>query len=269
MKKPQGKRLFEHAIWLAKRLIKDGKDITEKMETLDYIMEVIKLDIQGVSYSKMIYFDKGYEYYDTIFPPSCYDEQGNIIETLMAKGDNAEICKQNTCLVSAIWKEQSLLESVKNIVKYGYIYHSSNQHTRFYPIFNMHISSNGGHHMTFGYFKHKAYVKCDSFDLTLLFPHVTTDGIKWYNVHSKECIGGVFDFRFAILFELAKLKEQICHVEYIPAVVRTYREIMGDAEAPTLGYYNFCELNYYIRENELLRQELDYLKNRLAEHEQQ
>ena len=43
-------------------------------------------------------------------------------------------------------------------------------------------------------------------DVEALFEHLDTDGVIWINAHTKEKYDEVFDSRFAVLYELARMK---------------------------------------------------------------
>lgn len=60
-------------------------------------------------------------------------------------------------------------------------------------------------------------IEADVYDITEIFNHVKTDGEYWLNVHTNERLKDfngykkVFDFRIAVLFELARMKFQLAN----------------------------------------------------------
>ena len=39
-----------------------------------------------------------------------------------------------------------------------------------------------------------------------IFEHIRTDGLHWYSTHNNIQLGEVYDFRVAIIYEIAKIK---------------------------------------------------------------
>lgn len=58
------------------------------------------------------------------------------------------------------------------------------------------------------YYK-KGKILSDEADTALLYPHINTDGVYWYNAHTNQIIDSVSDFRLAAVFLVAKMKNEL------------------------------------------------------------
>lgn len=112
----------------------------------------------------------------------------------------------------------ALVSKTDNIPYYLYK-HQQNEETffhdrdcRFLPYLNLCIASICDHHRLSAakMSGKKVIVSAEIYDITLLFPHVETDGETWiHNTSLKTENEPVFDFRFALLFSLAKMKYEL------------------------------------------------------------
>ncbi|OZV13653.1 hypothetical protein CIW83_02965 [Tissierella sp. P1] len=179
----------------------------DKILILDYMINVIKLDLQYDLLTTILYSE---EYFSKqvglAFPIYYYDEQGNQFETYPDDGERRKVDLSKDCVLVLSWNRNRLRNSIKNIYKNKFEYHSSNHLAYYFTRIDVCYAYNGTHSISSGVGHKKGFIEAVECDVSKLFDHVYSDGISWYNIHNNSELTIISDFRIAILYELAKIK---------------------------------------------------------------
>lgn len=177
-----------------------NKSDSEKITMLDYIIDILKVDIcsSGIIEPFIVQPSSPYK---TPFPIYIYDESENRIEIFCGK---QEIILEDTDIYVRPWNVKRQLESILNLKDKNFVYNENNHWSYYYNDINLCYVFNGNHSVNAGRYLKKGKIISECCDITMLYPHCYTDGIYWYNSHTNNIISGVDDFRLATIYELAK-----------------------------------------------------------------
>ncbi|HDR4873404.1 TPA: hypothetical protein QCR24_004278 [Bacillus cereus] len=194
-------------IWLEKE-----NDSLQKKILLNYMMDVIRKDFKTSVITTIFYREEHFKDYNRqiFFPMSYYNENGKELKIHdPSNKESININLQDECVIPIPWNRKRMKDAVKEIYKRDFIFDPYNHESTYYtPIDVCHIES-GNHSIAAGIGHMKGEIMSKKIDISKAFPHLLSDGAYWYNVHTKEKLYPVFDYRVAILFELAKLKNTI------------------------------------------------------------
>lgn len=201
---------FDRGIEFMQIALEENRTEEEKTRALDYIIDIIKIDVQTDIISDIIYKDNDESEKFVLFPENYYDEKGNKQSRQAEKEANKEIDFEKDFIISIPWKKERIFEPIRNINKYGFRYRKKKHYAEYYTKVDIGIVTNGGNHsIAVGIHNRKGKIKANEIDITPMFEHVYSDGINWYNTHTKEIIEPVQDFRIALIYEITKEKIKI------------------------------------------------------------
>lgn len=204
---------YIHCMDFVKQTLKYEKTKEDKIVILDFLLGVIKKDLQYDILTTILYNEEGFsERITTIFPIYYYDEDGNKLETYTKKKTYKNIDLSEDCVLVMAWHRDRLRGTIKNIYKNNFKYHSSNHLAYYFTHIDVCYAHNGLHSITSGIGHQKGYIKAVECDISKLFNHVYTDGKTWYNSHNDEYLTDVYDFRIAILYEIARTKYNLLNL---------------------------------------------------------
>ncbi|GGK23239.1 hypothetical protein GCM10010965_15050 [Caldalkalibacillus thermarum] len=181
-----------------------------KVILIDFVLDVLRQDLKMDLLTTILYREEHFE--DTLpnylFPSHYYNEQGDCLEIYPAKGKERKIRIDlaDDCVWVMPWRRQSLKDWVLNIFKTDFKYDKDNHMAYYFTHINVCQVYNGTHSVSAGIAHRKGSIEAIECDLSRMFDHVHTDGVAWYNAHDGSKLGDVFDFRLAIMYEVAKLK---------------------------------------------------------------
>lgn len=73
-------------------------------------------------------------------------------------------------------------------------------------------------------------------DCELAFPHISTDGADWANIHTGTKISKVYDFRIALIYEIAKMKYDLTQQQKIRRTkIMALNQLENDDQLQTLS----------------------------------
>ncbi|GGK23059.1 hypothetical protein GCM10010965_14910 [Caldalkalibacillus thermarum] len=182
-----------------------------KIVLIDFVLDVLREDLKMDLLTTILYRDAHFE--DTLpnylFPSHYYNERGDFLKVYPEEGKKINVDLADDCVWVMPWKRQSLKDRVLNIFKTDFKYDKDNHKAYYFTHINVCQVYNGIHSVTAGIVHKKGSIIAKVCDLSRLFDHVYTDGEVWYNAHNNEKLGDVFDFRLAIMYELARQKHQL------------------------------------------------------------
>lgn len=212
--KEEYERFFEFVHqWLLERTKK-----TERLHLLQFLLDVVKRDIQVDLLSEVYYRDEGNitDITRKCFIPLKYVDSHGEVQELESVGKR-KVDLEEVVTIVIPWKRARMRDAILHIFDEGFKYDKSNHSpTIYFTEIDLCYAKSGNHHIASGIIQKSGYIEADVYHLEELFHHVYTDGEYWINTHTNErlkwTIGEeerVFDFRIAILFELAKMKYMI------------------------------------------------------------
>lgn len=184
----------------------NGKDKSEQIVIFDYI---IKSLIDDACTSKIVepLIKPTEGVLDEPLPLFYYDENGNSKSIYTSKKISVDLTTAN--IYVRPWSIDKTLDSLLNLSDKRFVYKSNNHFSYYYTDINLCYVHNGNHSINAGRYYKKGTILSDEADTALLYPHINTDGVYWYNAHTNQIIDGVSDFRIAAVFLVAKMKNEL------------------------------------------------------------
>lgn len=185
----------------------------EQIIVIDFVMEIIRRDLQYDILTTVLYEKEHFEKsLDAIpFPLRFYDQDENELR-IKPCDDYKTIDLSSNCVLSMPWHRYRLLNAILNLRNQDFIYDEKNHMSYYIPELEITIVYNGFHSTGVGIGFSKGNIRAQVLSIRSLFNHVITDGLYWYNKHTKEKLEQrygelrVEDFRFGVLYELARKK---------------------------------------------------------------
>ena len=181
--------------------------ITEKQILLDYMIDIIKRDIQSEYIADLFYHDEAKTMRMPMFPEIYYDKDGK--EHELKFSENQEISLKEKCVITFPWERKRMSDNIINIVKNGFKNYPINHDVYYYKDLNIWQVLNGNHSIATGIYTQKGTVLAKVIDMKPLFENIETDGEYFYNIYNGVRIREVQDFRVAVIFEIAKMKDKL------------------------------------------------------------
>lgn len=199
---------FDNAIRFAKQAIEDEEKERDKIVILDYVLSVVKEDLKTDLLSYILYNKENFSReLSSPFPLFYTDKNGN--KNKVPESGIKTIDLKSDCVLVLPWYRERLYKQIRNLFYHYFTYDRRNHCAYYFPYFELCYASNGTHSVSAGVVYKKGTILATQYDITVLFPHVHTDGASWYNSHNGETAGELDDFRLGIIYELAKLKYEI------------------------------------------------------------
>lgn len=204
---------FHHTMELFQIWLEEEGTIEDKVTLLDFLMNAIKEDLKTDVFTTILYSE---EHFSTnlsryqFFPYRYYDKKGYAHELEDDCEPTRTVDLTNDCVLVMPWNRKRLSNAIKNIAKTNFEYHPNNHMAIYYTHMDICYVFNGLHSVSAGIGHKKGEIKAKEVDVSKLFNHLHTNGKEWINSHTgKPYDTKVFDFRFAILYEVAKMKYQL------------------------------------------------------------
>lgn len=212
---------FDHAMSFIKQGYSYAENVQEKLTLLNYILDAVREDLKTDLIGSILYHkDKMNRFLDyPIFPYYYVDEQGTKHNWHVKETGERTISLATDCVLTVPWEKGRLIHAVIASAKEAFRYDSKNQKAYYYHPVGICYIHNGKHSIAANVFHKKGTIQALEYDITALFPHVTTNGVHWLNAHTGEVMElsaiepkkKVADFRVAILYEVAKMKWNLLH----------------------------------------------------------
>lgn len=201
------KSQFAYAIGIVKDYLTCSEySNSEKLILLDYVMDVIKIDMQSEYIVNLFYQHSVNKLNPEPFPFFYYDENGRKRELISGELQIKTISLKDDYVITCPWNIDRIKDNILNITKNGFKYFSNNHYSYYYSELDLCIVYNGYHSIASGIYNKNGNILAKVISIKPLFQHIKTDGAYFYNVYTDERLYWIEDFRIAVLFEIAKMK---------------------------------------------------------------
>ncbi len=179
----------------------------DSLYLIDYLIETIIDDISTSLVSNTIY--KKQSHFHKTFPPFPIEyrsDDGTVINSLTKKVIPINLAEVR--VLTTPWDINKTSLSLIKLRNESFI-NNQNHLCYYYKDLSLCYVANGFHSINAGKYLKKGTVNALECDLSRLYPHIETDGIRWADAHNKKAFLKVVDFRLAALFTLGKMKYNI------------------------------------------------------------
>lgn len=200
---------YKNAMAYIERILNEKMKDEDKIVILDFVSEMVKKDLQSNVITTIFYSEDHFKKNLTrLLPPLYFDE--NNVEHYFQPEDASNYSKNidlsTDCVLVMPWNKDRLPKNILNIFKNGFIHHPSNHMAYYYTELDICYVYNGTHSITSGIGYKNGLITAEVFQMNRIFEHIRTDGLHWYSTHNNIQLGEVYDFRVAIIYEIAKIK---------------------------------------------------------------
>jgi uncharacterized protein YnzC (UPF0291/DUF896 family) len=178
---------------------------SDKILLLDYIIETIKRDLQAEFQSAIIYEYPKVRTIDNPFPYYYQDKQGES-KSIFIENELKDVDLSNDCVLALPWDISRVKNAIRNIYYNDFEFMEDNHMANYYEPVGICYVYNGNHSISSGINHKKGRIQASLCDMTPLFYNIRTDGARWYNIHTGEVMGKLFDFRTGLIFEAAQMR---------------------------------------------------------------
>lgn len=170
----------------------------EKKAILNYAIKVVKRDLIGEGLSQIVYGKEAPEW-RAAFPSGSQAQKDEYISIELSKSD----------VLVTPWERSRLPEAIRDLL-YSLFDQQKDYYTaKYYPEIDLAIIGNGMHHIAVASVGAGGVIdRCSVVRMAPAFEEVSTDGATWMNSKAGS-VTGVSDFRFALLFTLAKMRYEL------------------------------------------------------------
>ncbi|WP_406242037.1 DUF6710 family protein [Tissierella carlieri] len=196
---------FNFALDYIHTVLEYEKSLEDKINMIDFFMEITRKDIQYDLLSKFLYSEVEDVKMRFPFPIIYFMTDSDIPNKAKLIRNDKIIDLSKDAIVFLPWNRYSFSNTVQSISKNGFKYIKSNHRGYYFSDIELCYVYNGNHSIATGIIKKTGQIKVKEYDIRNLFKDLTTDGSNWY-INGEKQIIKVFDFRIAILYELAKIK---------------------------------------------------------------
>ncbi|GGK36958.1 hypothetical protein GCM10010965_32310 [Caldalkalibacillus thermarum] len=179
----------------------------DKIALIDFVLDVLREDVKTDLLTTIMYGGKHFSDVSSehLFPSRFQNRQGVWVKSYMENKKNIIWLKKIDPLDDCVWVMPRRWQKLKD--RFVSLFERNKDNCKAY--FYTHINVCQIHAVNVGTVSKKGSIIAQVCDLSRLFDHVYTDGDVWYNAHNNEKLGDVFDFRLAIMYELARQKHQL------------------------------------------------------------
>lgn len=186
-----------------------------RMELLDFIIEAVKADLQSSVGTELIYAGSR--------APRIHSDELAPFSGIYCTGTQ-EISSTGLTVIACPWKDCRLRGAVHDILESGFRSDIGRRNGTYYPELKMIAVENGLHHsFVASRLGQNGTFRVDVYPLRGIFPYVRTDGKRWYDENNPNRSPEVMDVRMAILYELARMKQQFLEESPSSCTSRTHK----------------------------------------------
>lgn len=216
MKDKEKQKRFENIIRTVNRELEFVETDIQKGMFIDYVIKIVGEELAWNVASRLIYYAKTPE---------------NATYTIPAPMD-AYVGKENLSLsalnvVIDTYDFDKLKGAIPSVNMRGFRQEMNNYTGTLYPEIKLAVIENGRHHLAVAVTQNAGSAKLQICSLEKLFPTLRTDGAYWYSSNSAP--DEVYDYRIAVLYELARMKHEL----HIPNEIN-----LKELELPVIDHYD-------------------------------
>lgn len=186
-----------------------NKKLEDKIELLNYVLEVVREDLKYDLLSDVIYRKRSRDYNYRLFPNWSTENKKRLELNLMKTGKTRVTDLSCDCVITIPWKKESIFNLSASIGRDGFSYISSNHVSRYIKELDLVFATGGNHSIAAGVVHKKGKIISIIVTIEPYFKYMETDGANWIDIKTKKVIEEVHDFRIAILYEIARIKDKL------------------------------------------------------------
>lgn len=137
----------------------------------------------------------------TYFPVYIYTDPFNCESIMTEEKVNLDLSKE--LLVASTSKGSSLIKHLQARLEDEYV-QNCNHRIKYFSYIDFGVVYDGIHSTTSAMFYKKGQVEAELCNFPKLFSSTITDGVKWWSITADKNMGLIRDYRYALLFEIAK-----------------------------------------------------------------
>lgn len=169
-----------------------------RIAILDYAIKAVKRDLIGEGLSQLVYGKEAPEWRGAF-------QLGSQIQ----KNEYISIELSKTDVLVTPWETSRLSGAIRDLLYSPFDQNEGYYTATYYPEIDLVIIGNGIHHTTVASVGAGGAIDhCSVARMTPAFEEVSTDGATWMNSKT-DSVAEVRDFRFAVLFTLAKMRHEL------------------------------------------------------------
>lgn len=196
---------YDFAMSYVKDILKYEESLKDKLNIIEFFMEVTRKDIQFDLLSKFLYSKMDDIEISFPFPMNYFSSDSDITNRAVLIREDKAIDLSRDTVILLPWDRYKFSNTIKSISENGFKYIKSNHRGYYFRDLDLCYVNNGNHSIATGIIKKTGQIKVREYDIKNLFKELTTDGSNWY-INGEKQLNKVFDFRIAILYELARIK---------------------------------------------------------------
>lgn len=175
------------------------------IDVIDTLIVMVGNNIKYDYISDFIYCDYIRSCFANFFPIKIENDEGKIIEA--EEIGKTEIDLQDAIIAPYPHSKRGAIRNLLDRKKEDFIFYSRNHYGRLYKPMNV-FQVESGNHSLMACITHKKTGKLlvDTVDMTPLFDYVYTDGEFWMCKDGYFCNTSLFDYRWAVIYELSRIK---------------------------------------------------------------
>ena len=181
------------------------KSAKDKIDMIEFFMEMIRKDIQYDLMSKFIYNKMDNIEISHPFPIDYFIDTSDFQNKAILVREDKVVDLSKDTVILLPWDRYAFSVIIKSMLNNGFIYSKTNHRGYYFSDIDLCYVYNGNHSIATGIIKREGQIKVKEYDIKNLFKDLITDGLHWY-INGEKQINEVFDFRIAILYEIAKIK---------------------------------------------------------------
>lgn len=206
-----GEQEFRSATTTAKRWLKTLESKKDKLDFINFLMAIIRDDVQTDYMAVIIYYTNIDDLKDARLPfPLEYRDESDKKHSIHCENEIKELDLATDFIIVWPLSLEKIKKSFTILNHHDFKTTDDRQKAFYFRGLDMASVSKGNHSTLTGIgLKKGKIVAREVYDIRKLFPHVDTDGVEWINHHTREIIQSVPDFRFAILYQFARMKYEL------------------------------------------------------------
>lgn len=201
---------FQNAMKFKEIAVELSESISDQINLFTFMIQCIIRELEAEEISKIFYVDNNEHIKQPILSPfpeyytDQYDTDHDLSSNCIVKVDFSK-----TPVIVQPGLKDKLVNAVNLVWRNGFKNIGKNVLGIYFEYIDLCYVYNGTHTCSAAVIKRQGVIETSCRDMTKLFPHITTDGEWWYNAHTGEKKYKVYDFRFAVLYEIARCKYEL------------------------------------------------------------
>lgn len=199
---------YSFAMSQVKAYLDSEPDQNKQIRYLDFVISIIGEDLKTSVMTTILYKEAFFEENlpALLLPTDYYDKLG-VRHSIAVDATLIDIELDRSCVLTLPWKREKFTNIIARILEEGFQMSKSRHAAYHFSTMDVTIVWEGHHSIAVGVGIKEGVIRAEKLEIEQLYDHIYTDGFYWMNAHTNEKYAlKVFDFRFALLYELSKLR---------------------------------------------------------------